>query len=82
MGHSQAHPARCALCVGAEPMEALALPQCLCKSVDVGDEAAFVAAVAEGEAAHGPVEVMVNNAGCMMLSVRGHARCARLRCGD
>ena len=50
------------------PMEELALPNILCKAVDVGDGAAFVAAVAEGEAAYGPVAGLVNNAGCMLLS--------------
>ena len=63
------------------PMEELALPNTLCKAVDVGDGAAFVAAVAEGEAAYGPVAGLVNNAGCMLLSVRwGRLLGARIGC--
>ncbi|MTI16381.1 SDR family oxidoreductase [Rhodobacteraceae bacterium RKSG542] len=50
-----------------EKMEALDLPNTICKSVDVTDRDAVVAAVREAEAVYGPVDAMINNAGCMLL---------------
>lgn len=50
-----------------ERMQALNLPQALCKAVDVTDGAAVCAAVAEAEGRFGPVDCMVNNAGVMLL---------------
>jgi len=50
-----------------ERMEALGLPNCMCRKLDVTDGAAFNAAVAEAEAAHGPAECLINNAGVMLL---------------
>jgi len=54
----------------SEPMEALGLPNSLCVSVDVAKSADFKAAVTAGEEKYGPVACLVNNAGCMLLSVR------------
>lgn len=48
-------------------MTALNLPNALCRSVDVTDRQAIAAAVAEAEQQFGPVEVMINNAGVMLL---------------
>lgn len=50
-----------------ERMESLGLPNCMCRKVDVTDVDAFSAAIAEAEAAHGPAECLVNNAGVMLL---------------
>lgn len=50
-----------------ERLQALGLPNSLCKAVDVTDRAAVVAAVKEAEAKFGPVDLMVNNAGQMLL---------------
>ncbi|MDA5557645.1 SDR family oxidoreductase [Shimia sp. MMG029] len=50
-----------------EKIEALGLPNALCRKVDVTDAAAFRAAIADAEAAHGPVDCLVNNAGLMLL---------------
>lgn len=49
-----------------EPMEALGLPGATCRAVDVLDVASFRAALAEAEAAHGPADLLVNNAGVML----------------
>ena len=49
------------------PMEALALPDSLCLSLDVTDTAAFRAAIEQAEARFGPVGCLVNNAGVMLL---------------
>lgn len=51
-----------------EPMEALALPNSLCEPVDVADLDAVNAAVAKAVERFGPVDCIVNNAGCMLLS--------------
>ena len=51
-----------------ERMEALGLPNTLCRKVDVTDRAALAAAVAEAEAQYGPVDLLLNNAGVMLLS--------------
>ncbi|MCG7492640.1 SDR family oxidoreductase [Thalassobius sp. Cn5-15] len=48
-------------------IEALGLENAMCRSVDVTDTAALRAAVAEAEAAYGPVDLLVNNAGLMQL---------------
>jgi len=46
-------------------MEALKLPETLCRSVDVLDRPAIKAAVAEAEAKYGPAGILINNAGVM-----------------
>ncbi|WP_028450256.1 SDR family oxidoreductase [Chitinibacter tainanensis] len=48
-------------------LQALNLPNTLCRSVDVCDGAAVQAAVAEAEALYGPADLLVNNAGVMLL---------------
>lgn len=48
-------------------LQALALPNCLCREVDICDRAAVLAAVAEAEAQFGPADGLVNNAGVMLL---------------
>lgn len=48
-------------------MQALALPNCLCRAVDVSNREAFAAAVKEAEAHYGPADALVNNAGVMLL---------------
>lgn len=50
-----------------ERMQSLALPDCLCRAVDVSDREAFVAAVKEAEALYGPADALINNAGVMLL---------------
>lgn len=50
-----------------ERMEALALPNALCRAVDMTDRAAVEAAITEAEAQFGPVDCLVNNAGVMLL---------------
>ena len=50
-----------------DKLEALGLPNALCRQVDMTDAAAFRAAVKEAEAIHGPVDCLVNNAGLMLL---------------
>lgn len=50
-----------------ERLQALELPNCLCRAVDIRDRAALVAAVAEAEALYGPADALVNNAGVMLL---------------
>jgi len=49
-------------------LEGLGLPDSVCLSVDVRDREAVVAAVGKGEAVHGPVDCLVNNAGIAALS--------------
>lgn len=49
-----------------DPMEALGLPNALCREVDVLNVESFRAALAEAEAAHGPIDLLVNNAGVML----------------
>lgn len=51
-----------------ERMASLGLPNTLCKGVDVTDAAAFSAAIAEAEGQFGPVSLLINNAGVMLLS--------------
>ncbi|MCU1732070.1 MULTISPECIES: SDR family oxidoreductase [unclassified Pseudomonas] len=50
-----------------ERMQALELPDTLCRAVDIRDREAFAAAVAEAEATYGPADALVNNAGVMLL---------------
>lgn len=49
-------------------MEALGLPNALCRQVDVRDRAAIASAVAEAEARFGPVDMMFANAGIARLA--------------
>ncbi|MBB4863231.1 NADP-dependent 3-hydroxy acid dehydrogenase YdfG [Pseudomonas nitritireducens] len=48
-------------------LEALQLPNALCRAVDVTDREALLAAVAEAEKRFGPADALVNNAGVMLL---------------
>ncbi len=50
-----------------ERLEALDLPDSLCRQVDVTKRDALLDAVREAEAVYGPAEAIVNNAGCMLL---------------
>lgn len=50
-----------------EPMEALGLPDSLCLSADVTDPEAVEAAIRQGEERFGPVDLLVNCAGLMLL---------------
>lgn len=50
-----------------EMIEALNLPNTLCRKVDVTDSDAFLSAIKEAEATYGPVDCLVNNAGLMLL---------------
>ena len=50
-----------------EKLEELNLPNTLCRKVDVTDLAAFQAAVDEAETKFGPADLIVNNAGVMLL---------------
>lgn len=50
-----------------ERLEAMELPNTLCRNVDVTDREAFKAAVEEAEGQYGPVDCLVNNAGVMLL---------------
>ncbi|MDR2221625.1 MAG: SDR family oxidoreductase [Flavobacteriaceae bacterium] len=50
-----------------EKMEALNLPHTLCKSVDVADQGAFEKAIREAEAMYGKTDLLINNAGVMLL---------------
>lgn len=52
-----------------ERLEALALPNALCRQLDVTDGAALKQAVLEAEALFGPVDLIINNAGQMQLSL-------------
>lgn len=49
-------------------MEALALPNTLCRAVDVCDAIGFEQAVQEAESEYGAVDCLINNAGVMLLS--------------
>lgn len=51
----------------ADRLEALGLPNAICRSVDVTDAAALTTAIDEAEVAYGPVDLLVNNAGIMLL---------------
>ncbi|ELI5731406.1 SDR family oxidoreductase [Vibrio fluvialis] len=50
-----------------ERLEALNLPNTLCARVDVTEQASFEAAIANAEAEFGPADVLINNAGVMLL---------------
>lgn len=50
-----------------ENLEALGLPNTLCRKVDVTDLASFQQAVDEAEGIYGPADLLVNNAGVMLL---------------
>ncbi|ELA7193733.1 SDR family oxidoreductase [Vibrio parahaemolyticus] len=50
-----------------ERLEALNLPNTLCEKVDVTDQASLITAIAKAEAQFGPADVLVNNAGVMLL---------------
>lgn len=50
-----------------DAMEALHLPNCLCRSVDVTDLTAMEAAVREAEAVYGKTDLLINCAGLMLL---------------
>jgi NADP-dependent 3-hydroxy acid dehydrogenase YdfG len=52
-----------------ERLEALNLPNAMCRKVDVTDAEAFSAAVKEAEAQFGPVDCLINNAGMMLLGL-------------
>ena len=52
-----------------ERLEALELPETLCRKVDVTDRAAILSAVQEAEAKYGPTDCLVNNAGVMLLGM-------------
>lgn len=51
-----------------ERLTALELPNTLCEKVDVTDKASFEAAIVKAEAQFGPADLLVNNAGVMLLS--------------
>lgn len=48
-------------------IEALNLPNAMCRKLDVMDVESFRQAIAEAEAAHGKVDCLVNNAGVMNI---------------
>lgn len=52
-----------------ERLEALNLPNCLCRHVDVTDLDSFQNAVDEAIGIYGPVDCLVNNAGVMLLGL-------------
>ncbi|STQ90985.1 SDR family oxidoreductase [Iodobacter fluviatilis] len=63
---SQGHPLLL-LARRLDRLQALNLPNTLCKAVDITDRAALLAAVQEAEAAFGPADGIINNAGMMLL---------------
>lgn len=50
-----------------EKLEALGLPETICRKVDVNDADAFRVALNEAEMVYGPVDCLINNAGLMQL---------------
>ncbi|MGY3725399.1 NADP-dependent 3-hydroxy acid dehydrogenase YdfG [Granulicatella balaenopterae] len=50
-----------------EKLEEMQLENTICRKVDVTDYDAFEAAVREAEAVYGEVDLLINNAGCMLL---------------
>lgn len=50
-----------------ELIEVMNLPNAICKKLDVMDVESFRDAIAEAEAAHGKVDLLVNNAGVMNI---------------
>jgi NADP-dependent 3-hydroxy acid dehydrogenase YdfG len=63
---SQGHPLLL-LARRLDRLQALNLPNTLCKAVDITDRAALLAAVQEAEAQFGPADGIINNAGMMLL---------------
>ncbi|MGF1609866.1 MAG: SDR family oxidoreductase [Kiloniellales bacterium] len=55
-------------------MEALGLPDAICRKVDVRERPAIAAAVEEAEAKHGPADCLFNNAGIARLADIGSQR--------
>lgn len=64
--HEEGHPLLL-IARRVELLEALGLENALCAQVDVTDKAALEAAIAKAEEAYGPVDLLVNNAGVMLL---------------
>lgn len=52
-----------------ERLEALQLPNTVCRQVDVTDADAFATAIKEAEAQFGPADCLINNAGVMLLGL-------------
>ena len=50
-----------------EKLHALNLPNCLCEKVDLTNPAEFQAALVKAEALYGPTDLLINNAGMMLL---------------
>jgi NADP-dependent 3-hydroxy acid dehydrogenase YdfG len=50
-----------------DELNALQLSDTLCRQVDVSDSQAMSAAITEAEGLYGPVDCLINNAGCMLL---------------
>lgn len=50
-----------------ERLEALELPNTVCRQVDVTDQNSFIEAIKEAETMYGPADALVNNAGVMLL---------------
>ncbi|VVN45729.1 SDR family oxidoreductase [Pseudomonas fluorescens] len=48
-------------------LDALGLPNALCRGVDITDRGALLAAVSEAETQFGPADGLINNAGVMLL---------------
>ena len=48
-------------------LEALGLPNALCRGVDITDRGALLAAVSDAETQFGPADGLINNAGVMLL---------------
>lgn len=51
-----------------ERLTALELPNTLCEKVDVTDKTSFEAAIIKAEEQFGPADLLVNNAGVMLLT--------------
>ncbi len=52
-----------------ERLEALKLPNTICKKVDVTNRRSIVDAISEAEEQYGPTECLINNAGVMLLGL-------------
>lgn len=50
-----------------DKLQALQLPNTLCRQVDVTDAVTLRTAIQEAEGIHGPVDCLINNAGVMLL---------------
>lgn len=50
-----------------DKIEALGLPNTMCRKVDVTDAEEFRTAIKDAEAEYGPVDCLINNAGIMLL---------------